>query len=219
MLVDEFLRVYDVSETVARIVAADAAIAWRALMDVDLIEVGRRRPLVAALSTLRIVPGVVARLLHGDVSPPPPRQLRLRDLTALPPDQGGWILLGDRDRDEIALGLVGKFWLPAIEYAKVSPETFDSFNEPGYAKTICSLSVEPLGERRTLLSAVIRTATTDDHARQWFRRYWTFGAGSGAHVLLNGLFDVIREMAENRQRRALWDEEACAGSHSGPGLR
>ena len=74
-------------------------------------------------------------------------------------------------------------------------------------------------ERRTLLSAVIRTATTDDHARQWFRRYWTFGAGSGAHVLLNGLFDVIREMAENRQRRALWDEEACAGSHSGPGLR
>src|SRR5688572_20938598 len=101
MLVDEFLRVYDVSETVATIVAADAAIAWRALMDVDLIEVGRRRPLVAALSTLRIVPGVVARLLHGDVSPPP-RQLRLRDLTALPPDQGGWILLGDRDRDEIA---------------------------------------------------------------------------------------------------------------------
>ena len=208
MLVDEFLRAYDVSETVATIAAADAAIVWQALMDVDLIEVGRRRPLVAALGTLRIVPGLVTRLLHGDAALPSPRRLRLRDLTALPPDQGGWILLAERDRDEIALGLVGKFWLPVIEYAKVSPETFDSFNKPGYAKTICSLSVERLGERRTLLSAVTRTATTDDHARQWFRRYWTFGVGSGTHVLMNGVLDVARERAESRQQRGLWDEEA-----------
>jgi hypothetical protein len=54
----------------------------------------------------------------------------------------------------------------------------------------------------------MRTATTDEHARRWFRRYWTFGVGSGAHVLVNGLLDVTREMAEDRQRRALQDTEA-----------
>ena len=203
MLVDEFLPVYDVSETIATIVDADAAITWAALMEVDLIEVGRRRRLVAALGALRILPDLVTRLLHGEAPPRAPRRLRLRDPTTLPPDQGGWILLAERDRDEIALGLVGKFWLPVIEYAKVSPESFDSFNEPGYAKTIYSLSVQPLGERRTLLSGVMRTATTDEHARRWFRRYWTFGVGSGAHVLVNGLLDVTRELAESRQRRAL----------------
>ena len=30
----------------------------------------------------------------------------------------------------------------------------------------------------------MRTATMDEHAHAWFRRYWTFGAGAGAAVLL-----------------------------------
>ena len=208
MLVDEFLPVYDVSDTIATIVDADVATTWAALMEVDLIDVGRRRPLVAALGSVRILPDVVNRLLHGQAPPRAPRQLKLRDVTTLPPEQGGWILLAERDRDEIALGLVGKFWLPVISYARVSPLAFESFNEPGHAKTVYSLSVQPLGERRTLLTAVMRTATTDEHARRWFRRYWTFGVGSGAHVLVNGLLDVTREMAEDRQRRALQDTEA-----------
>jgi hypothetical protein len=58
--------------------------------------------------------------------------------------------------------------------------------------------VRRLDDRRTLLSGVMRTATTDEHARRWFRRYWTYGVGSGAHVLVNGLLDVTREMAETR---------------------
>jgi len=57
-----------------------------------------------------------------------------------------------------------------------------------------SLSVRALDTRRTLLSGTMRTATTN--TRRWFRRYWTFGVGSGAHVLVNGLIDVVRENAE-----------------------
>jgi hypothetical protein len=210
MLVDEFLPVYDVSDTIATVVQADVANTWGALMDVDFIDVSRRRPLVAALGTLRIVPDIVTHLLHGHIPPRAPRQLRLRDIATLPREQGGWILLGERDRDEIALGLVGKFWLPVIAYANVAPDSFERFNEPGYAKTVYSLSVQPLGERRTLLSGVMRTTTTDAHARRWFRRYWTFGVGSGAHVLVNGMLDMTRDMAEGRQQRSLQDWEALA---------
>ena len=43
----------------------------------------------------------------------------------------------------------------------------------------------------------MRTATTDDDARRWFHRYWTLGVGSGAHVLANGLIDLVQEMAEH----------------------
>jgi hypothetical protein len=124
--------------------------------------------------------------------------MRLRDTTQMPLGDGGWALLGERARDEIALGLVGKFWRPVIEFARVPAERFRDFAEPGYAKTVYSLSVRPLDDGRTLLSAVMRTATTDEHARRWFRRYWTFGVGSGAHVLVNGLLDVAREAAEAR---------------------
>ena len=45
MLVDDVLPVYDISDAVATVVDADVATTWDALMDVDLIEVGRRRPL------------------------------------------------------------------------------------------------------------------------------------------------------------------------------
>jgi len=196
MLVDDFLPEYDVSDGVAAAVQADLATTWDALMAVDLIEVGRQRPLVAVLGAIRMLPDVVSHMLHGELPPRPPERLRLRDTTALPLGEGGWVLLGERARDEIALGLVGKFWRPVIEFAKVPAERFRDFAEPGYAKTVYALSVRPLAEQRTLLSGVMRTATTDEDARRWFRRYWTFGVGSGAHMLVSGLLDVTREMAE-----------------------
>jgi len=168
------------------------------LMEVDLIDVGRKRPLVGILGAIRILPDIVGHMLHGEPPQRPPAHLRLRDITQLSLDKGGWVLLGERFRDEIALGLVGKFWRPVIEFAKVPADHFREFAEPGFAKTIYALSVRSLGPHRTLLSGTMRTATTDAQARGWFRRYWTFGVGSGAHVLVNGLLDVTREMAEAR---------------------
>ncbi len=198
MLVDEFLQVYDVSDAVATVVEADLATTWDALMEVDLIEVGRRFPMVAVLGALRALPGVVSHLLHGESVPQAPARLRLHDTTGLPPDEGAWVLLGERERDEIALGLVGKFWRPVISYAIVDRDGFRDFAEPGYAKTVYALSVSRLDERRTLLSGLMRTATTDEQARRWFRRYWTLGVGTGAHVLVNGVIELVREMAEKR---------------------
>lgn len=199
MLVDEFMPIYDVSDAVATVVEADVATTWDALMRVDLIDVGRRRPLVAVLGGLRILPDIVSHLLHGELPLRQPEHMRLLDISGIPLDKGGWVLLGLRAQDEIALGLVGKFWRPVIEFATVSsPDEFATFDKPGFAKTIYALSVQAVGEERTRLSGVMRTATTDEHARRWFRRYWTFGIGSGAHLLVNGLLDVTREMAEQK---------------------
>jgi hypothetical protein len=46
MIVEDFLPVHEVSDAVATVVDADFATTWDALMDADLIEVGRRRPLL-----------------------------------------------------------------------------------------------------------------------------------------------------------------------------
>jgi len=204
MLIDELMPVYDVSDGVATVVDADVATTWNALLEVDLLEVGRRRPAVAVLGALRILPDLMSELLrHGRLSPRPDR-MRLQDMTTIPLGNGGWVLLGRRDGAEIALGLVGRFWRPVIEFSRVaSASEFRAFAEPGFAKTIYALSVQPIGPRHTLLSGVMRTATTDHHARRWFRRYWTFGVGAGAHVLVNGLLDVTREMAEAKAARCV----------------
>jgi hypothetical protein len=198
VLADEFLPFYDVSDAVATVVEADVVTTWEALMEVDLIEVGRTRPMVGFLGALRALPELVSDLLHGELPQQPPKQLRLRDTTKIPLGEGGWVLLGERPHDELALGLVGKFWRPVIHYAQVTPESFREFAEPGYAKTVYSLSVRALDEQRTLLSGVMRTATTDEQARKWFRRYWTLGVGSGAHIVVSGVLDLAREIAEGR---------------------
>lgn len=197
MLADDFLPVFDVSDAVATVVNATPEATWAALMDVDLMDVGRKHPLVAVLGALRVLPDLVSHLAHGEPLGGQPSRMRFDDLLTLPMNKGGWVLLGRRERQEIALGLVGRFWKPVIEYAPVTTAIeFRAFDEPGFAKTVYALSVTPVAGGRTLLSGVMRTATTDDHARRWFRRYWTLGVGSGAHVLVNGLLDVVREAAE-----------------------
>lgn len=197
LLLDDFLPVYDVSDTVAVVVGAGPDEVWEALLRADLIEVGRRRPAVGLLGGLRVLPEVVSHLLHGEAPPHLPKTMTLKETTRMPMGEGGWAMLAERPGEEIALGLVGRFWRPVIEYAEVTAGDFAAFDQPGFGKTVYSLAVEPLPEHGCLLTGTMRTATTDEHARRWFRRYWTFGVGSGAHVLVQALLDMVREEAEN----------------------
>ena len=76
MLVDDFLPVYDVSDSLSTVVHADVQATWDALMQVDLIEVGRKRPLVGMLGALRMLPEIVSHWLHGESMPNAPAASR-----------------------------------------------------------------------------------------------------------------------------------------------
>lgn len=194
-LEEVLLPLFDVSDTVALEVEADADAAWRALLDVDLIALGRDRPLVGALGAARALPELVTGLLKGDGLPARPHDLSLRTMAAdRAVADGDWVLLGERPR-EIALGLVGRFWRPVIEYRSVPADEFTGFDEPGWAKTVYALSAAPLGAGRTQLRGTMRTATTDEVARRRFRRYWTVGVGSGARLLVAALLDAAAQEA------------------------
>jgi hypothetical protein len=101
---DEFLPTYDVSDTVAVVVEADPERTWSALLDVDLVELGRRRPLIGMLGALRVLPELIGRLLRGERPARPPKRVTLRDMTAVPLNGGGWVLLAERPPEHIALG-------------------------------------------------------------------------------------------------------------------
>lgn len=197
MDLDALLPEYDVSDEVAVTVAASPEKAYEALLEVDLLELGRNRPLIGILGALRMLPTMVSHLLHGEHVPDAPERMRLLDTAGLKADDGGWVLLAHEPNAGIALGLVGRFWRPVIEYADVPAEGFTAFDEPNYAKTIYALTVSPLPGDRSLLRGIMRTATTDGHARRWFRRYWTLGVGPGAHLLVEGVLDDARQRAEH----------------------
>ena len=115
-LAEEFLPVYDVSDAVATVVDADPETAGEALLDVDLLEGRTRR--AAGRGARRAADAA------GDRRPSAPRRAAGEaagvDAAARygrdPEYEGGWMLLGDAPGEEIALGLVGKFWRPVIEY-------------------------------------------------------------------------------------------------------
>ncbi len=196
-LLDEFMPEYEVSDSVATVVDVEPETAWAALMEVDLIELGRQEHLVGVLGALRELPELASFLWHGLRPPSPPEHLRLSEMADLPAAAGGWVLLGERPPQELCLGLVGKFWRPVIQYAEVSRDDFCDFSEPGYAKTVYSPAATPLDGDRTLLSGTMRTVTTDEHARRWFRGYWTLGVGSGAHLLVGALLESAAERAHS----------------------
>src|SRR3954453_11319282 len=158
-LADEFLPVWDVSDAVATVVEADRESAYRALLDVDLLQVGKDAPMVGVLGALRMLPVVIGHLLHGE-RPAKPDSMRLRDMPEIPMAEGGWVLLGERPGEEIALGLVGKFWRPVIEFAPIdSAEEFRTFDEV-FAKTFYDLSARELEAGRTLLTCAQRPPTS-----------------------------------------------------------
>lgn len=195
MDLDALLPEYDVSDEIAVTVAAPPERAFAALLDVDLIALGRARPLIGVLGAMRMLPDILSHLLHGEPMPDAPDRMGLRDIARQPATDGGWTQLVEEPR-ALALGLVGRFWRPVIEYRDVAASAFTAFDEPGWAKTVYALTAEPLPGDRTLLRGVMRTATTDEHARKWFRRYWTLGVGPGAHLLVEGLLDEARHQAE-----------------------
>jgi len=64
-LAEDLLPVYDVSDAVATVVDADRETAWRALLEVDLLKLGREAPVVGMLGALRMLPEVSSRASCG----------------------------------------------------------------------------------------------------------------------------------------------------------
>jgi hypothetical protein len=67
-LAEDFLPIYDVSDAVATGADADRQTAFAALLEVDLLKLGREAPVVGILGALRMLPDVVSHLLHGETA-------------------------------------------------------------------------------------------------------------------------------------------------------
>lgn len=180
LLVDRYLPRFDQIVVEHIVVEADVPTTWRALCVLDLGRV--HTPLMDAVVAVRTLPTRVRRRLGHDLSPDPPARMPLRDGAAL----DGWLPLGEVAEHEIALGAVGRFWQPSIEWYDVStmtPERFAAFDEPGWGRIAASLSLRPYGTRRTLLSYEARTALGDPDSARRFARYWSLVRPFARHIM------------------------------------
>lgn len=192
--VEQFLPRYDVAVVHADVFRARPARCYAQVMDLDLLQA----PLVRAALAVRAAPQRVLRTWHspanGTPVETPPATFRLRDMVRL-----GWVVLAETPGVEVVLGQVSRPW-KADASATGDPTTaeqFTSFDEPGYAKIVTSLRVDPYGNDSSILTVETRVATTDAMSRRRFRRYWLLIGPASSLIRRMGLRLLEAELARS----------------------
>lgn len=197
LLLDGMLPEFGFSRLECVALAAAPPVAYEAARGLDLLTIDS--PLVNAAMSARALP----ERLRGRSMPTPP-SLRVADLfdaTGEAWEGQPWVALGENPGRELVFGAVGKPWRASIEWRRVEPEHFTSFDEAGWAKMAAAFVVHPYGTQRSLLTYEARTACTDPASTARFGRYWTL-VSPGVGVVLRGALRAVRAAAEQGFRPA-----------------
>lgn len=175
---------YDVSEFHQTTVRAPIQRVFDALRTADL---GGSR-IVRLLLRLRELPAMFTIGGHK-------RNLHL-NLDALV--KGGFVLLGENPPNEIALGLVGRFWTLSGSRCRLDADDFRAFDRPGYAKAVWNFSLVEESAGITRLATETRVHCLDDVSRLRFRVYWAMIAPFSGLIRRETL-RAIRKTAEGTE--------------------
>ena len=177
-MLDEFLPAYDHNEVHSTTTSASPAAAMAAIRELTPTEV----PVLVVLMAIRSIPGLLTRRR------PTPRG-RLLDGFA----SAGFFSLREAP-NELVYGVVGRFWQLKGNIHPIDPSEFAGFAEPGFAKAVFDLRLEPAGNG-TRITTETRIATTDERARRSFARYWRV-VHPGSALIRRDWLRAIRRRAE-----------------------
>jgi hypothetical protein len=111
--------------------------------------------------------------------------------------QQGFAVLGERQGEEIVLGLAGRFWhvSPAVVRLNGRPD-FENYREAGSARASVNMRVEPLPGGRARLSTETRVRCFGGAERK-FRVYWALVGPFSAWIRRDWL-RLIKQASETR---------------------
>lgn len=181
-LVDGFMPKYEVREVHETKVAAPAEVTYAAAQELDL----RRSTIVRAIFTGREL------LIGAEHTKREHSAGFLAEVLGL-----GWRVLAEEPGRELVIGVATQPWIADVEFRGLLPEEFATFNEPGYAKIICTLAVDSIGPDRSVFRTETRVLTTSPEARQKFRQYWSVFS-PGILLIRYEILRLVRREAERR---------------------
>lgn len=182
LLLDRFMPTYEVRERHETKVAAPAAVTYAVARELDV----QRSNLVRGVFRGR-------ELLLG--SEPSNREHppdMLSEVLAL-----GWRVLAEEPGRELVMGAVTQPWKADVVFRGLAPEEFEAFNDPGYAKIVWTLNVEPTGPDGSIFRTETRVVTTDPESRRRFRRYWSL-VSPGVILIRYEMLRLIKREAGRR---------------------
>ena len=186
MLIDRYLRSFDVTLICETSVRALPSEVYEAMLGTDL-----RDPVVNALFALRELPQRIARRLQRQAPPADKPAVTFGDIASGPT----WVRLAEEPGVELVVGSIGRFWRKDYGSRPVTSDQFVVFQEPGFAKVALSIAALPSAADLTILRYEARTATTDAAARRTFRRYWRL-IRPGVALVMRRALHRIKTQAE-----------------------
>jgi hypothetical protein len=192
MLIDRLMPEFDATRIEHRVVSGPVSDAYAAAVGIDFIDAVRESHAARGLLALRAQAGRVTSVLRPPavaVTAEGSKAVRLTDL----PEHGEWVRLGADPPNEIAFGVIGRFWAGETVWEQIHASDFGAFARPGYAKIAGNFSFRPYGEARTLVSYEARTHATDAASRRAFWRYWRVASPFVGRVMRAQLAVVARE--------------------------
>lgn len=109
----------------------------------------------------------------------------------------GNVNLVNHPPNTMVAGLVGQFWRPGFGIRRVGSTEFANFNEPGFAKVITAIHIEPLpGLQHSRVRTEMRVHATSPDAARKFKAYWTL-LNPGIKLYMRSMLAALRrETAE-----------------------
>ena len=181
--IDRYMPDYEVREVHETRVAAPAASVFASACTMDLYDSRVVRALFDGRELL-----MLRRRPATHVSQP-----FLHEMTTI-----GWGLLSASTGREVVYGAVTKPWEGAVRFRALPPAEFATFHEPGYARIVWSITVEPDGPAAARVRTETRVTTTDAASRARFRRYWAF-LSPGIILIRREALALVKHDAETRQ--------------------
>jgi len=188
MLLDAYLRHYDLVERHRAVVRASREDTYRALREADFVRT--LRPVARSITEMRDVPRAIGELVRRALRLPPDTTYTIADALA-----GGFALLGERRGRAVAVGAIGTLWKPDVAFRQITPAEFGAFDEPKYAKLAVAFWVERVGRDKSALRFEARLAATDDSARAHVRRWYRMVHPFTSFFMRRALSDIRAEAA------------------------
>lgn len=179
---DRLMPAYEVRERHSVSVSAPAEITLAAARGISFRDSRIARTILA----LRALPG----RLQGVPPAPAERLPVLREATAL-----GWRELVEVPGRQVIMGAVTQPWRQEVQFRGLPADEFVAFRDPGYAKIVWTLEVEPAGSSSSRFSTETRVMTTDPVSRERFRRYWAL-LSPGILIIRYEILRLVRATAE-----------------------
>ena len=180
VLIDGWMPEFEVVERHSTGARASPERVWRAVRTLDLAH----SPVIRLLFALRSLPGILAGR----------ERRRSLGVTMDGLMRSGFVLLQEREKEEIVLGLIGRFWRPTGGIVRVTEEEFRAFDSPGYAVATWNFTLEP-EDGGVRLATETRVRCPDEASRRSFRRYWRL-VGPFSALTRREMLRTLRKAAE-----------------------